>query len=75
MKKISLILLSLLLAQGLCAAEKSLSALFGYSSFYLPESGQSYVETYLSFNAWTLNLVKDMSGQYRATVEVTLLVS
>ena len=75
MKKISLILLSLLLAQGLCAAEKSLSALFGYSAFYLPESGQSYVETYLSFNAWTLNLVEDQSGQYRATVEVTLLVS
>ena len=59
MKKITFILLSLLLMQGAMAAEKNLSALFGYSVFYLPESGKPYVETYLNFNAWTLNLVQD----------------
>lgn len=75
MKRISLILLTLLLATASQAAEKSLTALFGYSAFYLPESNQPYVETYLSFNAWSLNLVQDESGQYRATVEVTIMVS
>ena len=53
---------------------KNLSALFGYSVFYLPEDGQPYVETYMNFNAWTLNLEKDETGEYRATVEVTLVV-
>ena len=74
MKKITFILLSLLLMQGAMAAEKNLSALFGYSVFYLPESGKPYVETYLNFNAWTLNLVQDESEQYRATVEVSIIV-
>ena len=74
MKRITLILFTLLLASATNAAEKNLSALFGYSAFYLPENNQPYVETYLSFNAWTLNLVQDESGQYRATVEVTIVV-
>ena len=74
MKRITLILFTLLLASATNAAEKILSALFGYSAFYLPENNQPYVETYLSFNAWTLNLVQDESGQYRATVEVTIVV-
>ena len=64
----------LLLATAVHATEKNLSAMFGYSAFYLPESKQPYVETYLNFNAWTLNLVKDESGEYRATVEVTIVV-
>ena len=75
MKKITFILLSLLLMQSAFAEEKNLSALFGYSAFYLPENSKPYVETYLNFNAWTLNFVQDESGQYRATVEVTILVS
>ena len=75
MKKIALILLTFLLVSTTFAEEKKLSALFGYSAFYLPESSQPYVETYLSFNAWSLNLVQDESGQYRATVEVTIVVS
>ena len=74
MKKILFIVLATLLACNAMAEEKSLSALFGYSSFYLPEGNQPYVETYLNFNAWTLNLVQDETGQYRATVEVTLIV-
>ncbi len=74
MKRITIFLLTLLLASASFAEEKRLSALFGYSAFYLPEGNQPYVETYLSFNAWSLNLVKDESGQYRATVEVTILV-
>ena len=74
MKRVSLILLTLLLASTTYAKEKSLSALFGYSAFYLPENDKPYVETYLRFDAWSLNLVPDESGQYRATVEVTIVV-
>ena len=75
MKRIAFILFALLLASTSYASGKQLTAQFGYSAFYLPESNQPYVETYLSFNAWSLNLVQDESGQYRATVEVTLVVS
>jgi GWxTD domain-containing protein len=74
MKRITLILLMLLLASTTFAREKGLSALFGYSAFFLPESNRPYVETYLNFDASSLNLVKDASGQYRATVEITIVV-
>lgn len=74
MKKISLIILALGLSLATFAQEKQLSALFGYSTFYLPESNQPYVETYLNFDAWTLNFVEEESGQYRATVEITIAV-
>lgn len=66
--------MALVLATASFASDKKISAMFGYSAFYLPESNRPYVETYLNFNAWTLNLVQDESGQYRATVEVTLVV-
>lgn len=73
MKRFALTLLSLLMFLSASAAEKRLSALFGYSMFYLPESNQPYVETYLNFNAWSLNFVQEEDGRYRATVEVTLV--
>ena len=75
MRRITFILLALLTASTVFASEKHLTAQFGYSAFYLPENDQPYVETYLRFNAWSLNLVQDESGQYRATVEVTIVVS
>lgn len=67
--------MALLLASAVGATEKQLSARFGYSAFYLPESNQPYVETYLSFDAWSLHLMQEEGGQYRATVEVTIVVS
>ena len=74
MKRAIFIILMLLMAVVGNATGKSLAAMFGYSVFYLPESGQPYVETYLDFDARTLNLVKDENGEYRATVEVTMVV-
>ena len=53
---------------------KNLSAMFGYSAFYLPDSKQPYVETYLNFNASSLTFVPGEDGKYSATVEVTLVV-
>lgn len=83
MKKIALLLMTLVLATSAFAQKKQLTALFGYSTFYIPGSDQPYVETYLDFDARTLNFVKfnedtysnQTKDQYRATVEVVLLVS
>ena len=61
-----------LLAGG--AKAQGLAALFGYSTFYLPDEGKSYVETYLDFDASTLTFAPTDDGSYRATVEVTLVV-
>ena len=74
MKRTISILLAVLLATTLPAAEKHLSALFGYSTFYLPSSNKSYVETYLDFRAWTLHFVPTGDHEYRATVEVAIVV-
>jgi len=74
MKKIILLLMVVMLAAPLFAQNKQLSAMFGYSVFYLPESNQPYVETYLDFDARSLTFVADGSAGYRATVEVTIVV-
>lgn len=74
MRKITLLILALLLSFSTMAEKKQLSALFGYSSFYLPASNTNYVETYLDFNAWSLNFAREDNGLFRATVEVTLVV-
>lgn len=53
--------------------QRNLSALFSYSIFYLPSDDQPYVETYLLFDAGSLNFVQTDGGRYRATVEVTMV--
>ena len=73
MKKIAFLLLALTMTVSVKAASPQLSALFSYSLFYIPESNKPYVETYLSFDAWTLAFVEEEPGQLRATVEVTLV--
>ena len=73
MKKYTLLLMAMLLTAPVFAAGKQLSAMFGYSIFYLPESNQPYVETYFNFDAWSLNFVADGSAGYRATVEITIV--
>lgn len=74
MKKLITLLMTAVLATSAFAADKQLSALFGYSTFYIPENNQPYVETYLDFRAWTLNFVKTGNDEYRATVEVAIVV-
>lgn len=56
------------------SSAQNISALFGYSSFYLPDEGRPYVETYLDFDASTLTFAATPDDTYRATVEVTLVV-
>lgn len=50
-----------------------MQAVFGYSTFYLPQQDMPYVETYLQIDAWTVGFEKQSSGVYKATVEVTLV--
>ena len=47
-----------------------MQAVFAYSTFYAPKMDMPYVETYLSFDAWTMQFVKTEAGTYRATAEV-----
>lgn len=74
MKKIVIFIAAILFTVTASAQEKKLSAIFDYAVFNRPESNQPYVETHLNIDAWSLQFVADESGQYRATVEVTLVV-
>ena len=74
MKRFIITLATILLMLPAVAQEKQLSALFGYSAFYLPEENRPYVETYLDFDAWSLQFQQQTDGKYQATVEVTIVV-
>lgn len=52
-----------------------MQAIFGYSTFYLTEQQQPYMETYLQFDAWTMQFVEVEPGVYRASAEVTIMLS
>ena len=71
-KKIGLI--GLMGLMGLVGnVQAQMQALFGYSTFYLPQEDRPYMETYLQVDAWTVGFVQQPSGVYKATVEVTLV--
>lgn len=73
MKKVILALTLVALVAPVWGQGRSLSALFSYSTFYLPDGEQPYVESYLLFDASSLGFVKMENGRYRATVEVTMV--
>lgn len=72
MKKLLLVALSLLIVSNVMAEDKKLTAVFSYATFALSH-GSPYVETYLSFDAWNMNFIKNKQGQYQATVEVVMM--
>ena len=51
-----------------------MQAVFAYSTFYVPGSDMPYVETYLSFDAWTMQFKQMETGGYRATAEVVTVM-
>ena len=53
---------------------QGMQAVFAYSTFYAPTADMPYVETYLSFDAWTMQFNKMESGAYRATAEVVTVL-
>ncbi len=71
MKKILTLLLML---AALTPLRAQMSAVFGYSTFYDATGNRPYMETYLQFDAWTLQFKQLSAGVYGATVEVTLVV-
>ena len=84
MKKIIACMMALLLAGSSMALtitakhqqnneEKKITAMFGYSIFYQTEQNTPYIETYLSFDAQTVNFVQIKPGQYQARIEVVIL--
>ena len=71
MKKILTLLLML---AALTPLRAQMSAVFGYSTFYDATGNRPYMETYLQFDAWTLQFKQLSAGVYGASVEVTLVV-
>lgn len=73
MKRIILIIVAVLtLAQPTLSAQGRMQALFSYSTFYVTRTQTPYIETYLSFDAWTMQFGQIEDGVYRATVEVII---
>ena len=72
MKKLLTLCAALLCAMMPMRAQ--MQAIFGYSTFYVAENDKPYVETYLQFDAWTMQFAERTPGAYSATVEVTLVV-
>ena len=56
--------------KGACAS--AMSALFAYATFC--QNGNPYVETYLSFDAWTMTFTKQSDGSYRASANILMVV-
>ncbi len=72
MKKLFLFgLMALMGLEGVQA--QRMQALFSYSTFYSTSSKQPYVETYLSFDAWTMQFSQQNDGTYRAMAEVVIV--
>ena len=71
------ILTTILLLAAMSApswAQKQMQAVFGYSTFYVVDRDEPYVETYLQFDAWTIEFVSLPEGGYGGSVEVALVV-
>ena len=71
MKRIIIVVLFL---AAMLPLRAQMSAVFGYSTFYDSGSNRPYMETYLQFDAWTLQFQQLSPGVYGATVEITLVV-
>ena len=70
MKRILVLLTAFFCLSGI-AQERQVSALFTHSNFNIP-GDTPYVETYLLFDAWTLEFVP-VDGKYQATLEITIV--
>lgn len=70
MKRFVLALITVALGMG---AQGQMQAMFGYSTFFLTDKEQPYMETYLQFDAWTMQF-QPVAGGYRAQAEVTIVL-
>ncbi|MDO9512954.1 MAG: GWxTD domain-containing protein [Bacteroidales bacterium] len=71
LKKAFLLVIIAMMAMGSAQAKK-LSATLNYATFYNPVEGP-YIETYLSINAASIELVKNELGKFQGTIEILVL--
>lgn len=76
MKKLIFALCALFFSAQLLAQSNAtkLSAVFNYNTFYIPQSEQNYVETYLSIDAWNMTFTPTSDGKYKAAAHIVLTV-
>ena len=72
MKKNLLICLSCCLMIPLFSNAKNLQAHFAFSTFFAPGNGP-YVETYLNVTGASANYAKTSTGQFQASIEVSII--
>lgn len=75
MKKFLFVCLMVILGLTVSAQQKkTLNSYISYATFNMPGEGTTpYVETYITFDKASLAYVKNASGQYSATINVTIM--
>ena len=70
-------ILGLMIVLGLAASaqqKKTLNSYISYATFNMPGEGTTpYVETYITFDKSSLAYVKNATGQFSATIDVTIM--
>lgn len=67
-------LIATMMLAAMLPLKAQMQAMFGYSTFYDAAGDRPYMETYLQFDAWTMQFQQLSAGVYGATVEITLVV-
>lgn len=74
MKKVLTLLLIVFIATQIAAQEKNINSYISYGTFNITsENASPYLETYITFDCNSLVYVKDASGQYEASINLTVL--
>ncbi len=74
MKKLLTVLLLSFIATQIVAQEKNINAFISYGTFNITSEGSSpYLETYITFDCSSLMYVKDASGQYESSINLTVI--
>lgn len=75
MKKFLFVCLMVIMGVTVSAQQKkSLNSYISYATFNMPGEGSTpYVETYITFDKASLAYVKNASGQFSATINVTIM--
>ena len=74
MKKLLTFLLISFLATQIVAQEKNINAFISYGAFNITsEESTPYLETYITFDCNSLVYVKESSGQYEASINLTVI--
>lgn len=74
MKKLLTFLLISFLATQIVAQEKNINAFISYGAFNIAsEESTPYLETYITFDCNSIVYVKESSGQYEASINLTII--